>query len=1036
MSNLSDVSPQRSAGVRIASIMGKFLFCMLLAFLVWLIQTDGQKAYADESQPAYALLYSDGTLVFQRGTVPDSSKSLASGTNTFPVDENTVYQSTDDIPWYVIRDQVKRVTFKDTISPKSTSFWFSGMTKCRSIDLAKLNTGKLAGILDETFWTYTFDVSHMFEGCSSLASLDLSAFENPKGGEQRSFGDLRSMLEGCSSLVSLHISSSMNNNWCLAQDAFTGCISLSFIDSGALFCWDKDNVADGMAIDLPAITGKTWYSLNGDGTIGTPYTASFPAQTSTYTTNSPLSLAEYNVDIAKSYAFSGNFITPHADVSKTEDSGILTEGFDYTLAFYSDEACTKETAVGLAGTYYVQATGIGAYAGTTQAASFTVEKNDANLKPIDNLNLLTSADPSKVTISYDGEGDVAVMSSDPSIAEASYDPTTKQITVMPKSAGAITVTVSVAEDANHNASETSFEVTVIADAVSLADYEISASDLTFNGSAQKPTVSVRANAEASPLVEGSDYTLAYYSDAACTTPVEADKLTDVGTYYVKAAGIGNYVNETKAAEFRIANKTAAALSFADDAQEKLAGLKVGDGPITVGLTYAGRETLAATDISVTCENGNVSASYDSAKGELAVSPLKAGADTITITVAGDDAYGQATTTLAVTVAAGKSDPDLDADAEYTLTVGGTSQTISYDGELSYTLDKEGIVEVVSSNGGKTLTVKPIAKGVATLTVSADETDQYKALGPLAIKFTVKEAESPEKQVIPLTPLSLTAGSTVSGGVTLKDADGNSINGTVNVTSTKESVAQATYDSSTHKFTIKALAVGTATIKFASDDAASDYTLDVTVTKAPQKAEVKLVDAGKTGVMIGVDKIDLPNATSDEDVEMVVEALTSGDAYNALVAKKGDGEFVGVYAITLNVNGQGVHSDFGSVTLTFPVDASYNGQQVTVWHLHEDGSVTSETATVADGKVSIAVTDLSTFAVEVAKADTTGDAGATTGDTAQTSGGSGLTQTGDAVPPAMAGAAVAAVAGLIACLVSRRRGKRVGLSAEAPHDLVS
>lgn len=106
------------------------------------------------------------------------------------------------------------------------------------------------------------------------------------------------------------------------------------------------------------------------------------------------------------------------------------------------------------------------------------------------------------------------------------------------------------------------------------------------------------------------------------------------------------------------------------------------------------------------------------------------------------------------------------------------------------------------------------------------------------------------------------------------------------------------------------------------------------------------------------------AEDGAEVLLDVDPVTSGEAYDALVAAMGDGTLAGVYDVALLVNGQPVHDGFGTITLTFPVDPQWNGYNVTVWHRHADGSITSETVVAADGKVSVTVTDLSTFALEV------------------------------------------------------------------------
>lgn len=83
-----------------------------------------------------------------------------------------------------------------------------------------------------------------------------------------------------------------------------------------------------------------------------------------------------------------------------------------------------------------------------------------------------------------------------------------------------------------------------------------------------------------------------------------------------------------------------------------------------------------------------------------------------------------------------------------------------------------------------------------------------------------------------------------------------------------------------------------------------------------------------------------------------------------------GQLTGVYSVDLTVGGKEVHDHFGTLELTFPVDAQYNGRTAVVWHLHNNGQVTSsDNVTVANGAVTVKVTDLSDFAIEVLPATT-------------------------------------------------------------------
>ena len=168
------------------------------------------------------------------------------------------------------------------------------------------------------------------------------------------------------------------------------------------------------------------------------------------------------------------------------------------------------------------------------------------------------------------------------------------------------------------------------------------------------------------------------------------------------------------------------------------------------------------------------------------------------------------------------------------------------------------------------------------------------------------------------------------------------------------------------------------------------------------------------------------------VELSAAALSKGDAdHDRLVRAAGSGRLAGVYSVSMLVNGSEVHDGFGSLTLTMPVDPMYNGRWVTVWHLHNDGTITSERVVAEGGAVTFAVTDLSSFALEIGEPAGAGDSSQPGG--ASSSGGGqaaqagasaegALPQTGD--PAAIMGMVVTAGAALSAsgAFIARRRNR--------------
>jgi len=82
----------------------------------------------------------------------------------------------------------------------------------------------------------------------------------------------------------------------------------------------------------------------------------------------------------------------------------------------------------------------------------------------------------------------------------------------------------------------------------------------------------------------------------------------------------------------------------------------------------------------------------------------------------------------------------------------------------------------------------------------------------------------------------------------------------------------------------------------------------------------------------------------------------------ITAVAGSAASAPTFEVNLTVNGTPVHELGGAITMTFPVNTTWNGKEVVVKHDHADGSVTYGRATVKNGKASAAATDLSAFTV--------------------------------------------------------------------------
>ena len=164
-------------------------------------------------EAAYAILYSDGSLVFQRGPEADTEHGDVVGSWTGFETQTTMNSSY--MPWYDNRLSVTSVIFKDSISPYLMVSWFYGFKNCTSFDLALLDT------------SHVTSMELLFNNCENLASLDLSNFETS------SVINMRNMFNGCKSLAALDLSNFKTQNVTNMERMFDTCKSLASLDLSA-----------------------------------------------------------------------------------------------------------------------------------------------------------------------------------------------------------------------------------------------------------------------------------------------------------------------------------------------------------------------------------------------------------------------------------------------------------------------------------------------------------------------------------------------------------------------------------------------------------------------------------------------------------------------------------------------------------------------------------------------------------------------------------------------------------------------------------
>ena len=176
---------------------------------------------------AFAVVYDDendgrAAKLYNRATVPAAGTVFEGDTVT------EVITGIENKPGAFNDNGDKKLTkvevMDDGIKPMTTVKWFSGCSKLASVEgLSKLDTSKAT------------DMSGMFNGCSSLTSLDLSKFNTAK------VTDMSWMFNKCSGLTKLDLSNFNTANVTRMSYMFHECSGLTKLDVSS---FNTANVTD------------------------------------------------------------------------------------------------------------------------------------------------------------------------------------------------------------------------------------------------------------------------------------------------------------------------------------------------------------------------------------------------------------------------------------------------------------------------------------------------------------------------------------------------------------------------------------------------------------------------------------------------------------------------------------------------------------------------------------------------------------------------------------------------------------------------
>lgn len=183
-------------------------------------------------------LYSADSLSSVTSDDPETA-TLSDGNNSMGPDESEV-DEVQYAQWHVYSNDILKVTFQDTIQPKSTATWFADCKNLKEFEgLDKLDTSKVT------------DMSQMFFRCSSLTELNLNTFNTG------SVKNMKQMFYNCSALTGLNLSDWNTGNVTKMADMFNGCGKLKTIYASDTFTVFKVTDGDSIFKDCAVLAGDS-----------------------------------------------------------------------------------------------------------------------------------------------------------------------------------------------------------------------------------------------------------------------------------------------------------------------------------------------------------------------------------------------------------------------------------------------------------------------------------------------------------------------------------------------------------------------------------------------------------------------------------------------------------------------------------------------------------------------------------------------------------------------------------------------------------
>ena len=273
---------------------------------------DAGTVFDDETADVYAVLYSDGTLSFQKRKDTYPSKTVV---EVYPFNESTHFPTIDSVLWKNNALNVKSVEFRDKIRPVSTARWFNGFENATSINLKNLDTSR------------DTNMNKMFSYCKGLTKLDVSGLDTSQ------VTDMDAMFAVCINLTNIPVSNFNTSKVKDMHSMFDSCFKLQSLD---LSMFDTSNVTN------------FGYMFSGDKVMSTLHlTDNFVTEKAKDISGifndceklSNINVSNWNVSNVTSTekAFANNFLLKSLDLSNWDMSNCENS----QMMFYSDTALTS-----------------------------------------------------------------------------------------------------------------------------------------------------------------------------------------------------------------------------------------------------------------------------------------------------------------------------------------------------------------------------------------------------------------------------------------------------------------------------------------------------------------------------------------------------------------------------------------------------------------------------------------------------------------------------------------------------------------------